>query len=149
MIKKFLLTAILLILFVNPSFGLKIKNQIEMNKLYSAQIVSVDDSFNIVIKFDKMWTTVYLPNIDCKEYSRVYALKSSDGRTYLRPRSRSVRVSRDTTDYLIQVFNKYSDSIYFMPYGFGLYANMVGDLYVGKTNLRKHLIEQGYCSFVQ
>lgn len=135
--------------FSSQAYALKIKNSLELNTLQKAEVISLEDALEIKIKFNNVWTATYVSNLNCHEYTRVYALKSSGGNTYVRPRQRTVRISRSTTEYLNKIFDEHEGNIYFKPNGVGLFGNLVGEFYIGNDSLSKHLIDKGYCDYVQ
>lgn len=101
------------------------------------------------VNIGRLRTTVYVANLDCGEYSRTYSLKSTKGYTYIRPRSHTVRISDEPSNYIQNIFDNNNDNIYFVTNGLGLFANPVGEFYIGETSLNKHLIEKGFCRYIE
>ena len=147
--KKFFWILFVLFAFSMQANALKIKNQLQLNTLQKAEVISVEDALEIKTKINNVWTAAYVSNLNCHEYTRVYALKSSGGNTYVRPRQRTVRISRAVTEYLNKIFDEHEGNIYFKPNGVGLFGNLVGEFYIGNDSLSKHLIDKGYCDYVQ
>lgn len=143
---------VLLIIFASvclPAFSVKVINPIDWNKKWKAEFVGIDDALDIKVKVDRLLGPVYVSNLNCHEYSRMYALKSTLGTTYLRPRRRTVRISREPMEYLLKIFRENKDNIYFKANGFGLYGNLVGEFYIGNESLSRHMVEAGYCDYVK
>ena len=149
MLKNAILTFITIISITLPSQAYKEIGAFDFNQKYPAKVIDVRSIFDINLKFGQVVTTAYVPNIDCNEYSRTYALKSTDGKTYLRARQKTLKINPETTDHIINIFEKNSNNIYFIPYGYGLFSNVVGEFFIGNTSLSQYLIKNGYCSYVE
>ncbi len=147
--KKFLLTVSLILAAALPSFALKEINPYQWGKHEKVEVLKVYDSMEVRVELNRMRAPVYVSNLDCHEYSQTYPLKSSRGYTYIRPKSTTERLNTKVTQYVQSVFEKYPDNIYFVPNGYGLYSNLVGEFYIGKVSLSRHLIEKGLCSRVE
>ncbi len=132
-----------------PAFSVKVLNPIEWNKKEKAEFIGIENALEIKIKLERHVGSVYVSNLNCHEYSRVYALKSSNGNIYLRPRKRSVRISRKPSVYLLKIFREHGDNIYFVPKGMGLFGHLVGEFYIGSDSLSKHMVESGYCDYIK
>ncbi len=132
-----------------PAFSMKVINKIDWNQKRKAEFIGIEDALEVKIKVDRLLGPAYVSNLNCHEYSRVYALKSSGGNIYLRPRRRSVRISREPTVYLLKIFREHKDNIYFKPNGVGLFGNLVGEFYIGNDSLSKHMVDAGYCDYVK
>lgn len=144
-----LLFAVVFFTTVLPSFAMKEINPYPWGKREKVEVKKVFDPLEVRVDIGKMRAIVYVSNLDCHEYSRTYNLKSSRGYTYVRARRLSERVSYDVTNYVTSVFERYPNDIYFVANGYGLYANFVGEFYIGDVSLSQHLIEKGYCSYVE
>ena len=144
-----LLFAVVFCTTVLPPYAMNERYPYPWGKREKVEVKRVFDALEIRIDFNKMRAPVYVSNLDCHEYSRTYNLKSSRGYTYVRPRRLSERVSSRVTDYVISVFEKYPNDVYFAPNGYGLFANLVGEFYIGDVSLSQHLIEKGFCTRVE
>lgn len=147
--KKIFVLLSVMIMISLPAFSMKVINKIEWNQKLKAEFIGIEDALEVKIKVDRLLGPAYVSNLNCHEYSRVYALKSSGGNVYLRPRQRSVRISREPTVYLLKIFREHKDNIYFKPNGVGLYGNLVGEFYIGNDSLSKHMVDAGYCDYVK
>ncbi len=137
------------LLFSGPAYALKVKNPINWGVAKPAKVNSIDNALEVFATVDRMYSPYYIANLNCHEYSRIYTLKSSEGYTYVRPRSRTVRISREPSIFLRQLFKENEGNIYFKAYGFGLYGNFVGEFFIGNKSVSKYMIEKGYCDYVQ
>lgn len=147
--KKYILTILLFSLLTLPSHALKVKGNIQWGVAKPAKVNSIDHALEIIATVDRMYSPYYVANLNCHEFSRNYTLKSSEGYTYVRPRSRTIRISRDPSIFLKQLFKENEGNIYFKAYGFGLYGNFVGEFFIGDKSVSKYMIEKGYCDYVK
>ena len=148
LVKIFLLLLVICTTFL-PSFAMKEINPYPWGKHEKIEVKKVFDALEVRVDFNKMRAPVYVSNLDCHEYSRTYTLESSRGFKYVRPRRLAERVSTRATDYVSSIFEKYPNDIYFVANGYGLFANLVGEFYIGNVSLSQHLIEKGYCVRVE
>ncbi len=132
-----------------PSFALKVKNPIVWGVMQKTKIESIDNALEIVATVDRIYAPVYVVNLNCHEFSRSYFLKSTNGQTYVRPRKRTVRISREPSVFLKKLFDQNEGNIYFKAYGFGLFGNFVGEFFIGDKSVNRILIEKGYCDYFQ
>lgn len=159
MIKKIFFTFVLFAAAVLPSFAAKEISSFPWGKPEKVEVLKVYDALQVRIKFDRMRVLAYVSHLDCHEYSKTYTLKSTKayvtklksaaGNTYVRPSRLAEKLNTRATDYVSSVFEKYPDDIYFVPDGYGLFNNFVGEFYIGDVSLNQHLIEKGYCSAVE
>lgn len=145
--KLFLIVTFLV--FSLPACALLVKNPVVWGEAKNAKINSVDHALEIVATIDRMYAPVYVANLNCHEFSRAYALQSSNGQTYIRPRKRTVRISREPSDFLRSLFRENEGNIYFKAYGQGLFGNFVGEFFVGDKSVNEILIKKGYCDYVR
>lgn len=149
--KKLSKILILTVIFciMQPAFALKVKNPMIWGQKEPVRFVSIDDvlDFNVVYKHNL--TPVYMPNLICHEFTRSYTLKSTTGQTYVRHRQRTVRITDKPSLYVKKLMKENEGNIYLAPQGYGLFGGLVGDVYIGDESLSKHLIEKGYCDYVQ
>ena len=149
MLKKLLLLLMIISINTLPACALKIKGELpQWGVLRPAKINSVSHALEINAMVDRLYAPFYIANLNCHEFTRTYPLKSSEGNTYLRPRARTIRITKDASIYLKQLFSENEGNIYFKAYGFGLYGNFVGEFFIGNKSVNKIMIEKGYCDYV-
>ncbi len=146
---KFLLTVSLIFVTALPSFAMKVIDTYKWGTHEKVEVKKVFDALTVRIDFNRMRAPVYVSNLDCHEYSKTYTLNSSKGATYVLPARLAERVSTKASDYVQSIFEKYPNDIYFAANGYGLYANLVGEFFIGDVSLSEHLIEKGYCTRVE
>lgn len=132
-----------------PAFAIKNKNPVVWNQKEPVEVLSVDNALKMDIIYNRMRIPVFVANLDCHEFSRTYPLKSSTGRLYIKQRQRSVRENTIAADYIEKIFKEHQGNIYFAADGLGLFANLVGEFYIGNESLSKILVQKGYCSYVE
>ncbi len=147
--KKFLLMVSLIFITTLPSFAMKEINPYKWGTHEKVEVKRVFDALQVRIDFNRMRAPVYVSNLDCHEYSKTYTLNSTKGATYVLPSRTAERVSTKVSEYVQSVFEKYPNDIYFAANGYGLYANLVGEFFIGDVSLSQHLIEKGYCTRVE
>lgn len=143
---------IILFLFLSCSlqaFAVKVLSPQRWDVPQKTQVLALADATEIKVAIGRTRGHVYVANLDCHEYSRVYSLKTATGYTYVRPRQRSVRISRESMDFLNQLFQENANNIYFVSYGYGLFSNYVGEFYIGDKSVSRIMVNQGYCSYVK
>lgn len=149
-----------------PAFAMKvIDTAFVFDKPVKVDIFDVSNALQARVKFNnnkmmyrKVLLSVYVSNLNCHEFTRTIMRKSTreqiakksdyNGVTYLTPSNYSVKRNSEPTKYVKQVFKEYPNSIYLVVKGYGLRNNLVGEFYVNGVSLNKHLIEKGYCSYV-
>ena len=131
------------------AFAIKNKNPVVWNQKEPVEVLAVNNALSMDIIYNRMRTLAFMANLDCHEFSRSYALKSSTGKTYVRQRRQSVRENTRAAEYIAKVFSENSGNIYFAPNGLGLFAALVGEFYIGNESLSKILVQKGYCSYVE
>lgn len=149
MIKIFLTVAIAFMFCSLPASAYKDIAPVRIGIPQKVEINRVDSALEVLVNIGRMRTNVYVSNLDCNEYSRTYTLQSTKGYTYVRPRSYTERISDKPTNYINEIFSKNKGNIYFVTNGLGLFANPVGEFFIGTQSLNKHLIEKGYCRYVE
>lgn len=142
------LTAILLFAACLPVLAAKDLSAVQWGERKPVEVTFIDDVLEVAIKYNRMKTVAYIANLDCHEYSRTYTLKSTTHKTFVRPRQRTVRITREVTEYVKKLFKENEGNIFFAADGYGLYYNLVGEFFIGNDSLSKHLIEKGYCVYV-
>ncbi len=147
--KKCLLAVSFMAFIALPAFAMKEINPYKWGTHEKVEVKRVFDALQVRVELNRMRAPVYVSNLDCHEYSKTYTLNSSRGATYVLPSRLAERVSTQVTDYVQSVFEKYPDDIYFAANGYGLYANLVGEFFIGDVSLSEHLIEKGYCTRVE
>lgn len=113
---------------------------------------------NDEMRYRRVLMTVYVSNLNCHEFTKTIEHKSTreqvskksdfNGVTYLLPSKYSVKRNSAVTKYVKQLFKQYPNSIYLVVKGYGIRNNIVGEFYIKGKSLNKHLIEKGYCSYV-
>ena len=172
--KRFILYVIAFSMAAIPAFAMQYTNKDFLGaKPIPVKVYSVSDALQVKVIFKKFskpapkllyndagegLMTVYVSNLDCHEYSktvvykatREYAAKSSDynGVSYVQPDKFAAETGSAATKYVKSLFKDYDDNISFLAKGYGLRNNLVGEFYVNGVSLNQHLIEKGYCSYV-
>lgn len=147
--RNFLIVLACFMIFGLPAFSYKDIAPVRIGEPQKVEITNIDSAVEMLVNIGRMRTIVYVSNLDCGEYSRTYTLKSTKGHTYVRPRSHTVRISSEPTNYIFNIFKQNKDNTYFVTNGLGLFANPVGEFYIGEESINKHLIEKGYCRYVE
>ena len=169
--KKLCLIFACCIIAALPVCAMKYANNSIMSKPTKVKVFKVDDALQVKIIFEvpqvqsifssrsnNSLVTVYVSNLDCHEYSQTelhkstlsQAAKSSDynGVSYLLPAKFAKETNSNASNYVKSLFRQYKKEIYFIAKGYGERNNLVGEFYVNGVSLNKHLIEKGYCSYV-
>lgn len=140
---------ILLSFICLPAFAVKDLDKTLWGKPEKVEVLLVEHALEVKIDYNRMRAPAYVRNLDCHEFSRQYSLNDSQGNIYLRPRSRTVKENSLATELITKIFEKNSNNVYFVPSGYGLFGNLVGEFFIGEQSLSKYLIDNGYCSFVK
>lgn len=111
--------------------------KVELRKVQNAQCISG--------KTGKTLITLRLSNIVCNEYSK-YNLKTSTSDTkYTLEDQSALKNNNDATRYLSELLEANENNLYFKQQGIGFYGAVIGELYIGNTNINKLLVEKGFC----
>lgn len=159
MIKKVLTSVFVFIICSIPAFAYRdlcggSGNQIrcmdvKLNSRQKVEVLGVNNALEIRVAMGRMRGPVYVANLDCHEFSKMYTLKSGNTITYALKRSSGVKSNSKASDYISRIFANNRNNIYFVPRGYGLYENFVGEFYIGNQSLSRHLIDKGYCSYIR
>ena len=142
-----------------------IDNAFVWDKPVKVRVFDVSHALQARVVFDhedmranKVVLTMYVSNLNCHEFSKMRIHKSvkesvskkseRNGVSYLRPTRYSVRLNRRASDYVKDLFKQYPNDISVVVHGYGILNNIVGEFYVNGVSLSQHLIEKGYCSYV-
>lgn len=170
--KKNLIILSICMLVAMPAFAIKYASKSMMSTPIPVRIFKVDNALQVKIIFEvpqaesfffprgnNSLATVYVSNLDCHEFSQTELLKGTlsqaaknsdfNGVSYLRPVKLAKETNSNATDYVKSLFRQYRKKISFIAKGYGERNNLVGEFYVNGVNLNQHLIEKGYCSYVQ
>lgn len=111
--------------------------KIELRQVQNAQCISGKTGRTLV--------TLRLSNIVCNEYSK-YQTKTSTSETKYTIEDRSaLKNNNDATRYLSELLEANKNNLYFKQQGIGFYGAVIGELYLGNTNINKLLVEKGFC----
>ena len=132
-----------------PALAVKDLDKTLWGKPKKVEVLIVEQALEVKIDYNRMRAPVYVRNLDCHEYSRQYSLNDSQGNIYIRPRSRTIKENSIATEFVRNLFEKNVNNIYFVPSGYGLFGNLVGEFFIGEQSLNNYLIDNGYCSFVK
>ena len=164
--KIFIIAAILCITFALPALALKNISAFKWDVPVDVEITDVSHALQARVKFKdkdpnypRTRVTVYVSNLNCHEFTRMRIHKSTKeniskrsenyGRSYLRPSNLSVKKDSRAGDYVISLFRQYPDNIKLSIHGYGILNNLVGEFYINGVSLNRHLIEKGYCAYLQ
>ena len=148
-----------------PACAMKVINPFEWDTPLKVEVMDVTHALQARVKFidsehnySGARITGYTSNLDCHELTRMRKHKGTKqtvskkseriGVSYLRPTRYSLKLNDKATDYVKYLFNRYPDKITFSIHGYGIMNNFVGEFYINGTSLNKHLIQKGYCSYV-
>lgn len=146
MFKKFFILFFVMLAVSIPVYAVK-QNYSE---IFKVTITDVDNAVTYKIKPENGATTIaFLSNIDCKEYNLQKTYRTMSGARYIMPVGAWHFVNTKPTSYVMNLINQYKGEIYFKPLGLGMNGNYVGELYLGKYSLNKHLVEKGYCTYIK
>ena len=146
MFKKLFVLVFVMLVVSLPVFAVKQKHQ----EILKVVITDVDNAVTYKIKPESSAVTVaFLSNLDCKEYNKQRTYRTINGIRYIMPVGTWQFINQKPMSYVMNLIGQYKGDIYFKPLGIGINGYYVGEMYLGKNSLNKHLVEKGYCNYIK
>lgn len=156
--KNFILSIIVCCFISFPAFALKVTDEyLTTSKTpYKVELRKVFDEQTISLKASKTLFTLRLSGIICGNSNKYDIRESSTGQKYAienkiyrKSGEKSYYIYPGQTNnakiYMKKLLEENENDLFVQQQGLGYYFSLIGELYIGNTNVNKLLVEKGFC----
>ena len=92
--------------------------------------------------------SIYMPNLTCNEFSEETVLHGIYGTKYVQPAKKAKRINNKPSVYVDKLLKNNASKISVEIKDQDNLGRFIADIYIDGHNLAAHLVEKGYCKYI-